>query len=61
MKKITAFIKPFKLYDVRKALESINVQGMSVTESRGYGRQNLWGLLSKRYPQLLLHNLICHR
>ena len=39
MKKITAFIKPFKLYDVRKALESINVQGMSVTESRGYGRQ----------------------
>jgi nitrogen regulatory protein PII len=39
MKKITAFIKPFKLYEVRKALEDIGVQGMSVTESRGYGRQ----------------------
>ena len=33
MKKITAFIKPFKLYEVRKALEDIGVQGMSVTES----------------------------
>ena len=39
MKKITAFIKPFKLYEVRKALEDIGIQGMSVTESRGYGRQ----------------------
>ena len=39
MKKITAFIKPFKLNEVRKALEDIGVQGMSITESRGYGRQ----------------------
>ena len=39
MKKITAFIKPFKLNEVRKALEDIGVQGMSITESRGYGLQ----------------------
>ena len=39
MKKIIAFIKPFKLNEVRKALEDIGVQGMSITESRGYGRQ----------------------
>ena len=39
MKKITAFIKPFKLNEVRKALEDMGIQGMSITESRGYGRQ----------------------
>ena len=39
MKLITAYIKPFKLNDVKKALEEIGVQGMSVTEVRGYGRQ----------------------
>ena len=39
MKLITAYIKPFKLNEVKKALEDLGVQGMSVTEIRGYGRQ----------------------
>ena len=39
MKKITAMIKPFKLDDVREALNDIGVQGMTVTEVKGFGRQ----------------------
>ena len=39
MKKITAMIKPFKLDDVREALSEIGIQGMTVTEVRGFGRQ----------------------
>ncbi|HEX7386195.1 MAG TPA: P-II family nitrogen regulator [Castellaniella sp.] len=39
MKLITAIIKPFKLDDVREALASVGVQGMTVTEVRGFGRQ----------------------
>ena len=39
MKLITAIIKPFKLDDVREALSSIGVEGMTVTEVKGYGRQ----------------------
>jgi nitrogen regulatory protein P-II 2 len=39
MKLITAIIKPFKLDDVRKALTDIGVQGVTVTEVRGFGRQ----------------------
>ena len=39
MKLITAIIKPFKLDDVRNALSEINVQGMTVTEVKGFGRQ----------------------
>lgn len=39
MKKITAMIKPFKLDDVREALGGIGVQGMTVTEAKGFGRQ----------------------
>ncbi len=39
MKLITAVIKPFKLDEVRQALNSIGVEGMTVTEVRGYGRQ----------------------
>lgn len=39
MKLITAVIKPFKLDDVREALSSLGVQGMTVTEARGFGRQ----------------------
>jgi nitrogen regulatory protein P-II 2 len=39
MKLVTAIIKPFKLEDVRDALLSIGVQGMTVTEVKGYGRQ----------------------
>ena len=39
MKLIVAIIKPFKLDDVRQALTSIGVSGMTVTEVKGYGRQ----------------------
>lgn len=39
MKLITAIIKPFKLDDVREALSDIGVQGMTVTEVKGFGRQ----------------------
>jgi nitrogen regulatory protein P-II 1 len=39
MKKIEAIIKPFKLDDVKKALNDLGVQGMTVTEVKGYGRQ----------------------
>jgi nitrogen regulatory protein P-II 2 len=39
MKLITAVIKPFKLDDVREALSGLGVQGMTVTEARGFGRQ----------------------
>jgi nitrogen regulatory protein P-II 2 len=39
MKLITAIIKPFKLDEVRDALAGIGVQGMTVTEVKGFGRQ----------------------
>ena len=39
MKKIKAMIKPFKLDDVREALSEIGIQGMTVTEVKGFGRQ----------------------
>lgn len=39
MKLIIAIIKPFKLDDVRQALTSLGVQGMTVTEVKGFGRQ----------------------
>jgi nitrogen regulatory protein PII len=39
MKKIEAIIKPFKLDEVKDALNEIGVQGMTVTEVKGYGRQ----------------------
>ena len=39
MKLITAIIKPFKLDEVREALSALGVQGMTVTEVKGFGRQ----------------------
>ncbi len=39
MKKIEVIIKPFKLDDVKEALGSVGVQGMTVTEVKGFGRQ----------------------
>jgi nitrogen regulatory protein PII len=39
MKLVTAIIKPFKLDDVRESLSEIGVQGMTVTEVKGFGRQ----------------------
>jgi nitrogen regulatory protein P-II 1 len=39
MKKIEAIIKPFKLDEVKEALNALGVQGMTVTEVKGFGRQ----------------------
>ncbi len=39
MKKIEAIIKPFKLEDVKNGLNEIGIQGMTVTEVKGFGRQ----------------------
>ena len=39
MKKIEAIIKPFKLDDVKAALNEIGIQGMTISEVKGYGRQ----------------------
>ena len=40
MKQITAIVKPFKLEEVREALTEIGVQGLMVSEVKGYGRQS---------------------
>ena len=45
MKKIEAIIKPFKLDEVKEALQEIGIQGLSVTEVKGFGRQ-------KGHPEL---------
>ena len=39
MKVIVAVVKPFKLDDVKEALEGLGIQGMTVTDARGFGRQ----------------------
>jgi nitrogen regulatory protein P-II 1 len=39
MKLITAIVKPFKLEEVRKALSDLGIQGLTVTEVKGFGRQ----------------------
>jgi nitrogen regulatory protein PII len=39
MKLVTAVVKPFKLDEVKEALKEIGIQGLTVTESRGFGRQ----------------------
>ena len=39
MNLVTAIIKPFKLEEVKEALQGVGVQGMTVTEARGFGRQ----------------------
>jgi len=39
MKKIEAIIKPFKLDEVKEALQEIGIQGLTVTEAKGFGRQ----------------------
>jgi nitrogen regulatory protein PII len=40
MKLVVAVIKPFKLDEVKEALEGVGVQGMTVSDARGYGRQH---------------------
>ena len=39
MRKVEAIIKPFKLDDVKEALQGLGIQGMTVTEVKGFGRQ----------------------
>ena len=39
MKLVVAVVKPFKLDDVKEAVQAIGVQGMTITESQGFGRQ----------------------
>ncbi|MCB1904418.1 MAG: P-II family nitrogen regulator, partial [Gammaproteobacteria bacterium] len=39
MKKVDAIIKPFKLDDVREALSTVGITGMTVSEVKGFGRQ----------------------
>lgn len=39
MKKIEAIIKPFKLDEVKEALQEVGIQGITVTEAKGFGRQ----------------------
>jgi nitrogen regulatory protein P-II 1 len=39
MKLVTAIVKPFKLDDVRQALTSVGIEGLTVTEVKGFGRQ----------------------
>jgi nitrogen regulatory protein P-II 1 len=39
MKKIEAIVKPFKLDDVKEALQEIGLHGITITEARGFGRQ----------------------
>ena len=39
MKKIEAIIKPFKLDDVKEALSEVDIQGMTISEVKGHGRQ----------------------
>ena len=39
MKLVTALVKPFKLDEVKEALTGVGIQGLTVTESRGFGRQ----------------------
>ena len=49
MKLVTAIIKPFKLDEVQSALTALGVQGMTVTEVKGFGRQKgTHGDLSRR-------------
>jgi nitrogen regulatory protein P-II 1 len=43
MKKIEAIIQPFKLDEVKEALKSIGIDGMTITEVRGHGRQKATG------------------
>ncbi|BCK76023.1 nitrogen regulatory protein PII [Acetobacter aceti NRIC 0242] len=43
MKLVTAIIKPFKLDDVRDALSPLGIQGLTVSEVKGFGRQSPFG------------------
>ena len=66
MQKIEAIIKPFKLDDVKEALNAIGISGMTLSEVKGYGRQkghieHYRGLETKvnLLPKLMLQ-IVCH-
>ena len=46
MKMIEAIIKPFKLDSVREALTTIGINGLTVSDVRGYGRTGIWNSMS---------------
>jgi nitrogen regulatory protein P-II 1 len=70
MKKIEAFIKPFKLDDVVEALSEIGIEGLSVSEVKGFGRQKgrteiykgaeyVVDFLPKVKLEVILNNVLC--
>ena len=69
MKMVTAVIKPFKLDDVREALSTIGVQGITVSEVKGFGRQkvtpssigarNMWSIFCRKLKSRSLSQTRC--
>jgi len=58
MKKIEAIIKPFKLDDVKEALNEVGIQGMTISEVKGYGVvPNMWLILYLKLRLKLFLNL----
>ena len=60
MKKIEAIIKPFKLDEVKEALHEIGLQGLTVTEAKGFGRQKGHTELYRGAENLHLHHRRCN-
>ena len=58
MKLITAIIKPFKLDDVRQAIADIGVQGVTVTEVQGFGRQYRVDFLPKSKIEIAVDDTV---
>jgi nitrogen regulatory protein P-II 1 len=54
MKKIEAIIKPFKLDEVKEALQEVGLQGITVTEAKGFGRQYVVDFLPKVKIEIVL-------
>ena len=50
MKLVVAVVKPFKLDDVKNVLKNLGVQGMTITEAQGFGRQRAHQLPRERIP-----------
>jgi nitrogen regulatory protein P-II 1 len=50
MKEIETIMKPFKLEELKEGLSSLGIQGMTVSEVKGFGRQTLSGVWCLSYP-----------
>ena len=61
MKLIMAIIKPFKLDDVREALTGLGVEGMTVTEVKGYGRRSEEHTSELQSPMYLVCRLLLEK